>query len=137
MTKTNVLNVLPVTVPTWAKFHLAEFKNGAKYDHFKNRDGATLNEDEWWYCEIHAWAQVVYTYEPDVNMNGVTVADGCEIFDGLFGYYAETIDEGSAQDTHGSMELANEHRGFVEYTTIKPKYMDSRDVPKEESNENS
>ena len=104
-----VLNVLPVTVPTWAKLHTTKTVDGRE----------EKNMDDWWYMPVHAWAQVKW-------------ADGSQDepvedwYDGLFGYVADREDGGCEW---GRMELADSwDASLAHYTTEKPEVMDSSDI---------
>jgi len=44
--ETSVLNVLPVNVPTWAKLHSWKYDN--ERTPYKERNGAILDENDWW-----------------------------------------------------------------------------------------
>ncbi len=97
-----VINVIPVSLPTWAKF-------------FGDRENDPNN---WWYTEVHAWAQVEYT----IHDSSVST--------GLFGYCNEIVENDDDSKVSGIMELADVCSTFGYYTTKKPEYMDDRDVKK-------
>lgn len=102
-----VINLCPVAKPTWAKMCNVE-----------NADGIPVqNKEDWWYVEIHFWANVWYA-DPDPE----------DRYNAVFGAYAEDESGGGGIDF-----VEAQGHSFLHYTTEQPPYLDCIKVPKGEA----
>lgn len=95
-----IVNISPVSRPTWAKMCNTTRDPETGY--------ITADKDDWWYVEVVQWANVVCTNGPDES----------DEYPAIFGCYMET------EEGVGIAFVEVYEDGFLTYTTEEPAYMD-------------
>lgn len=99
-----IVNISPVSRPTWAKMCNTTKDPETGY--------ISPNRDDWWYVEIVQWANVVY-------INDASDGEECPA---IFGCYMSTDDGMGIEFVEPNEDM------FLHYTTEEPAYMDCVDA---------